>query len=145
MGLAKFEFESKRFSEWFVYSYFKIITNISVNQGIVRVINKALVNSLRFVVIFDKVVGAINSILSSVTCFLWIYICTFDYITNFWVLTTKNDLSSSLMNFPFEELETIADFWTPSGKSCSRQKLIKKSIPKQPLLDVLLNSCFQRF
>lgn len=145
MGLAKFEFESKRFSEWFVYSYFKIITNISVNQGIVRVINKALVNSLRFVVIFDKVVGAINSILSSVTCFLWIYICTFDYITNFWVLTTKNDLSSSLMNFAFEELETIADFWTPSGKSCSRQKLIKKSIPKQPLLDVLLNSCFQRF
>lgn len=145
MGLAKFEFESKRFSEWFVYSYFKIITNISVNQGIVRVINKALVNSLRFVVIFDKVVGAINIILSSVTCFLWIYICTFDYITNFWVLTTKNDLSSSLMNFAFEELETIADFWTPSGKSCSRQKLIKKSIPKQPLLDVLLNSCFQRF
>ena len=145
MGLAKFEFESKRFSEWLVYSYFKIITNISVNQGIVRVINKALVNSLRFVVIFDKVVGAINSILSSVTCFLWIYICTFDYITNFWVLTTKNDLSSSLMNFAFEELETIADFWTPSGKSCSRQKLIKKSIPKQPLLDVLLNSCFQRF
>lgn len=145
MGLAKFEFESKRFSEWFVYSYFKIISNISVNQGIVRVINKALVNSLRFVVIFDKVVGAINSILSSVTCFLWIYICTFDYITNFWVLTTKNDLSSSLMNFAFEELETIADFWTPSGKSCSRQKLIKKSIPKQPLLDVLLNSCFQRF